>query len=126
MLRKPASARSTMTASAPPATATGQRPVATRRAALPIAWVPAAHAVVTVSAGPPRPKRMETAAVAALGIIIGTMKGETRSTPRSSSTRYCSSTVCRPPMPVVTTLPPSSIGPVRPLWRQASSAAVSA
>ena len=50
MLRKPASAMSTMTASAPPATATGQRPVATRRAALPIAWVPAAHAVVTVSA----------------------------------------------------------------------------
>ena len=70
-----------MTASAPPATATVERPEATRRAALPMAWVPAAHAVVTVSQGPPSPKRIETAAVAALGIIIGTRKGDTRSGP---------------------------------------------
>src|SRR5271167_3617758 len=81
MLVKPAIAISTITASAPPATATLQRPEATRRAALPIACVPAAQAVVTVSHGPPRPKRIETAAVAALGIIIGTRKGETRSGP---------------------------------------------
>ncbi len=126
MLRKPASAMSTMTASAPPATATGQRPWATRRAALPIAWVPAAHAVVTVSHGPPRPKRMDTAAVAALGIIMGTMKGDTRSGPFSNRTRYCSRTVCRPPMPVVTMLPASTRGPSSPLWRHASSAAISA
>ena len=82
MLRKPARAISTITASAPPATATVERPDATRRAALPIACVPAAHAVVTVSQGPPRPKRIETAAVAAFGIIIGTRKGDTRSGPR--------------------------------------------
>ncbi len=81
MLRKPASASSTITASAPPATAMLQRPDATRRAALPIAWVPAAQAVVTVSAGPPRPNLIETAAVAALGMSIGTRNGETRSGP---------------------------------------------
>ena len=115
-----------MTASAPPATTTGQRPLATSRAALPIAWVPAAHAVVTVSQGPPSPKRIETAAVAALGIIMGTMKGETRSGPFAFSTATWSSTVCSPPMPVVTMLPASTRGPSSPLCFQASSAAISA
>jgi hypothetical protein len=80
-----------------------------------MAWVPAAQAVVTVSHGPPRPKRIETAAVAALGIIIGTMNGDTRSGPFSLRMRNCSITVWRPPMPVVTMLPASTIGPVRPL-----------
>jgi len=126
MLRKPASAISTITASAPPATATVLLPLATSRAALPMACVPAAHAVVTVSHGPPSPKRIETAAVAALGIIIGTMNGETRAGPFSVKTRNCSSTVWRPPMPVVTMLPASRSGPTKPLWRHASSAAISA
>ena len=124
MLRKPDSAISTITASAPPATATVERPDATMRAALPMAWVPAAQAVVTVSQGPPRPKRIDTLAVAALGIIMGTMKGDTRDGPFSLRTRTCSRTVCRPPMPVVTTQPASRIGPSSPLWRQASSAAI--
>jgi hypothetical protein len=87
---------------------------------------PPAHAVVTVSQGPPSPKRMETEAVAALGIIMGTMNGETRLAPRSRSTSTCASTVCRPPMPVVTMLAPSTSGPVSPLWRHASSAAMRA
>jgi len=49
---------------------------------------------------PAEPKRIETAAVAALGIIIGTMNGETRAGPFSVKTRNCSSTVWRPPMPL--------------------------
>ena len=94
------------------------------RAALPMACVPAAQAVVTVSHGPPRPNRIDTAAVAALGIIMGTMKGDTRSGPFSLRTRTCSSTVWSPPMPVVTTHPASTWGLESPLWRHASSAAI--
>ena len=78
MLANPASAIGVMTASAPPATASGTRPDATSRAALPMACVPAAHAVVTVSQGPVRPNFIETAAAAAFGIIIGIMNGDTR------------------------------------------------
>ena len=58
---------------------------------------------------------METAAVAALGIIIGTMNGDTREAPFSLRTRTCSNTVCSPPIPLVTTQPASGSGPSRPL-----------
>ena len=87
MLVKPASAGSTKGASLPPASTTSQRPWAMRRAALATAWVPAAHAVQVFSAGPWKPWRMETAAGAAFGIIMGTMKGDTRRGPFSCMIR---------------------------------------
>ena len=49
----------------------------------PMAWAPAAHAVVTVRFGPVKPLRMATRAPVALGIIIGTKNGLTRSAPFS-------------------------------------------
>ncbi len=70
-----------------------------------MAWVPAAHAVQIVSYGPCKPYRIEIAAPAALGIIIGTRNGETRRSPFSTQTRICSSSVCRPPTPVAKIVP---------------------
>ena len=55
MLAKPASAVGVAAASLPPVTTASQRPQAISRAALPMAWVPAAHAVQIVSFGPCRP-----------------------------------------------------------------------
>jgi hypothetical protein len=51
-----------------------------------MACVAAAQAVQIVSAGPRKPWRIETAAPAALAIIIGTRKGETRRSPFSTRT----------------------------------------
>ncbi len=45
MLRKPAMAVGVIAASVPPVTTASHRPLAISRAALPMAWVPAAHAV---------------------------------------------------------------------------------
>ena len=47
------------------------------------AWVPAAHAVLTVWHGPCQPQRIDTVALGALGIIIGTRNGDTRRAPFS-------------------------------------------
>ena len=55
MLPKPASDVVVAAASVPPVTTASQRPQAINRAAYPIAWVPAAHAVHTVSLGPCNP-----------------------------------------------------------------------
>src|SRR6185312_6264069 len=70
-------------ASAPPARATSQRPAATHRAALATACVPVAQDVATVSHGPYRDHRMDSAADAAFGITIGTVNGETARSPLS-------------------------------------------
>ena len=127
MLVKPAMAVSTKGASLPPARTTSQRPCAMSRAALASAWVPAAHAVQVFSAGPWKPCRMETAAGAALGIIIGTMKGETRREPFSCLTRICSSRVAMPPIPVPMNTPRRNESAVRvPACSRAMSAAAMA
>jgi hypothetical protein len=100
MFLNPARAVGTNAASLPPATITSQRPEATSRVALATACVPAAQAVQVFSAGPWRPWRIETAAVGAFAIIIGTRNGETRRSPRSRRIWIWSSRVWMPPMPV--------------------------
>ena len=45
--------------------------------------MPAAHAVLTVSHGPCQPQRIDTVALGAFGIIIGTRNGDTRRAPFS-------------------------------------------
>ena len=83
MRQKAARATGETAASAPPATATSTEPSRTMRTASPMAWAPAAHAVVTVRLGPVKSPRMATSAPVAFGIIIGTKNGLTRSAPRS-------------------------------------------
>ena len=55
MFVKPAMPVGVIAASVPPASTASQRPLAMSRAALPIACVPAAHAVTVVSHGPAQP-----------------------------------------------------------------------
>ena len=83
MLVKPARLVGVMAASLPPAATTSQRPLAIHMAASTSAWVPAAHAVLTVWHGPCQPHRIDTVALAAFGIIIGTRNGDTRRAPFS-------------------------------------------
>ena len=78
MLAKPAIDVGVIAASVPPAMTTSQRPSMMRRAPLPMACVPAAHAVTVFSQGPCHPKRIDTLAQAELAIIIGTRNGDTR------------------------------------------------
>jgi hypothetical protein len=103
-----------MDASAPPASTTSHRPSATIRAPAATEWVPAAHAVVSVSDGPWKPKRSETAAAPAFGMTIGIVKGETRPGPRSVSTPTCVSSVPTPPMPVPSCTPARDGSTCRP------------
>src|SRR4051794_10706002 len=58
-----------------------------------------------VSLGPRSPYRIEIAAPGALGIIIGTVNGETRRSPLVIMTVICSSFVRRPPTPVAKIVP---------------------
>ena len=83
MLVNPARLTGVIEASAPPASTTSQRPLATHIAASTRAWVPAAQAVLTVWHGPCQPKRIETVALGAFGIIIGTRNGDTLRAPPS-------------------------------------------
>ena len=127
MLRNPASAVIVAADSAPPVMTASQRPQAISRAALPMAWVPAAHAVQIVSFGPCRPHRIEIAAPAALAIIIGTRNGDTRRSPFSMRTMTCSSSVRRPPTPVAKIVPKrAGSAPTSPAWSNASVAAAMA
>ena len=103
MRQNAARATGVTAASAPPATATSTEPSRTIRVPSPTAWAPAAQAVVTERLGPVKPLRMATRAAVALGIIMGTKKGLTRSAPFSRYTRSCASSVCRPPTPVPAT-----------------------
>ena len=108
MLLKPAIPVGVMAASDPPVRTASQTPEAMSRAALPMAWVLAAQAVTVASQGPRQPQRMEMAAPAALAIIMGTRKGETRRAPFSWRRTICSSSVCRPPTPVASSTPDRS------------------
>ena len=127
MLVNPAMAASTNGASLPPASTTSQRSWATSRAALARAWVPAAQAVQVFSAGPWKPCRIDTAAGAALGIIIGMRNGDTRRGPFSLMTRIWSSRVWMPPMPVPMNTPRRVGSPVNsPACSRAMSAAARA
>ena len=83
MFPKPAIAVGVIADSEPPASTASQMPSWMRRAALPIECVPAAQAVTVASHGPCQPKRIDTDAAAALAIIIGTRKGDTRRSPFS-------------------------------------------
>ena len=127
MLPNPASAVIVPAASAPPVATASQRPQAIRRAALPMACVPAAQAVHTVSHGPCSPQRIEIAAPAALAIIIGTRNGETRRSPFSTRTTTWPSSVRRPPTPVPKIVPNrAGSTPRSPAWSNASVAAAMA
>jgi len=55
MFSNPATPVVVIELSVPPVITASQRPVKIRRAALPIEWVPAAHAVTVVSHGPRKP-----------------------------------------------------------------------
>ncbi len=83
MLANPAVFVSVRQASAPPTIATSHRPAATQRAALIRACVPVAQAVAIVSHGPYKDQRIEIAAAAALGITMGTVRGDTARSPLS-------------------------------------------
>ena len=87
-------------ASAPPASITSARPARMCSAASPMAWLPEEQAVVAQESGPRRPSSIETWAAAMLAIIMGMNRGETRSGPRSTSTRVWASKVSRPPTPL--------------------------
>ena len=127
MLPNPAIAAVVPAASAPPVATASHRPQAISRAAFPMAWVPAAHAVHTVSLGPWRCQRMEIAAPGALAIIIGTRNGETRRSPFSWHTMACASSVRRPPTPVAKIVPNRAGSmPSSPAWSKASVAAAMA
>ena len=113
-------------ASAPPTTTMSAVPSRTSRAPSPMAWAPAAQAVVTEMFGPVNPARMATRAAVALGIIMGTKKGLTRSAPRSRYTRSCASRVCRPPTPApATTAQRAGSTSAGPASASASAAAAS-
>jgi hypothetical protein len=89
MTVKAATVVGVMDASAPPASTTSHRPSATIRAPAATEWVPAAQAVVSVSEGPWKPCRSDTAAAPAFGITMGMVNGDTRPGPRSVSTPTC-------------------------------------
>ena len=103
MRAKAAMAMGTTTASAPPARTASAVLSRMSRAPSPMAWLPAAQAVATQMLGPVQPSSMATMAGVALGIIIGTRNGVTRSGPRSRSSFSWSSIVPRPPMPTPAT-----------------------
>ena len=78
-----------------------------------------------VTFGPCSPKRIEIAAPAAFGIIIGTRNGDTRRSPLVRSTAICSSVVFRPPTPVAKIVPNrSGVAVGVPACSNASAAAV--
>jgi hypothetical protein len=122
---KPPIPISVTAASAPPARITSACPRRITSAASPIAWLPAAQAVVVQLRGPPRPSSIDTCAAAMFAIIIGTSSGERRPGPRSTSTRACSVKVCRPPTPLAITAPMRASWPLtlRPASASASFAA---
>ena len=127
MLAKPWMPTGVMAASELPVSTASQRPVATSRAAAPIEWAPVAQAVTTVSHGPCHPWRMEMAAAPALGIIMGTRKGDTRRGPLVWKVMICSSSVFSPPTPVPKMTPRRRGSTSRsPAWPMASAATASA
>src|SRR5205823_1759814 len=67
--------------------------------ASPTACAPEAQAEVMAKLGPRAPTAIEICPAAMSAIIIGTVKGLTRSGPRSTSTWCASSLCCRPPLP---------------------------
>ena len=96
--------------------------------AVPIASVPAAHAVQTAVTGPRRPSSIDTWPAPMLATLSGMANGETRSTPRSSMIRCCSSReiVPEPPLPMIAPMPApsSSIGsPASATARRAAATA---
>ena len=95
-------------ASAAPVTIASASPCWIIRSAVPIAWLPAAHAETTLKTGPRSPWRSDSAADPALLIMSGMASGETESAPVSRSMSWLSSSVPIPPMPVPSTQPISS------------------
>ena len=80
------------------------------RIASPIAWFEEEHAETVQRFGPVKPNRMAMWPLAAFAMSAGTMKGETRPGPFSSSTTCWASRVWMPPMPVAKTTPARSDG----------------
>ena len=91
-------------ASVPPAMTMSALPSRTRRTPSPIAFAPAAQAVLMQNAGPVQPNRIEITPAVAFGIIIGTKNGLTRAGPFSKNTLQFSCMVVRPPTPVAATI----------------------
>ena len=73
--------------------------------ASPTAWAPEAQAEVMAKLGPRAPTAIEICPAAMSAIIIGTVKGLTRSGPRSTRTWCASSICCRPPIALATSTP---------------------
>src|SRR5581483_10882009 len=91
--------------SAPPVRTTSTKPSRTRRAASPMAWAPAAHAVVMVMLGPVQPRTMARFAAPALGMSMGMPSGCIRSQESRMQIRSWAMIVSTPPRPVPVTTP---------------------
>src|SRR6266542_2891058 len=124
---KPAIGSGCMHASVPPATTMSTRPARIRSRAMASASAPDAQADTGVCTPPRAPSSSPTAAAGPFGISIGTVSGETRRGPRSSSASYWPSSVSAPPMPLPTATASRS-GSIsgRPASAHASRAATTA
>ena len=96
--------------------------------ATPIASVPAAHAVHTAVTGPRRPSSIDTWPAPMLATLRGIANGETRSGPRSSITRCCSSREIapEPPLAMIAPIPAPSLSMGMPESATARRAAATA
>ncbi len=125
MRPKAATETGVMGASVPPATTTSADPSRISRAASPIAFEPAAHAVVMQRFGPVQPLCIEITPAVAFGIIMGMKNGEMRLGPRVMKVSMPSSMVVSPPMPVpLITAHRAGSAPMSPASAMASVAAV--
>ena len=80
------------------------------RIASPIAWLDDEQAETVHRFGPVKPNRMAMWPAAAFAMSAGTMNGDTRPGPFSSSTRCAASRVWMPPIPVAKITPARSDG----------------
>ena len=102
--------------SPPPASMARASPRRMISAAVPIASVPAAQAVQVAVTGPRRPSSIDTWPAPMFATLWGIANGDTRSMPRSSITRCCSSReiVPEPPLPMIAPIPAPSWSIGRP------------
>ncbi len=107
---KPATKNGEMSVSPPPASIARASPRRMMSAAVPMASVPAAQAVQVAVTGPRRPSSIDTWPAPMFATLWGIANGDTRSMPRSSITRCCSSRemVPEPPLPMIVPIPAPS------------------
>ena len=95
-------------ASVPPAMTAVASPRRIHSAPSPMACAPDAHALTTAKFGPFAPVSMATIPAGMSTIIAGTVKGDTRRTPKSCSAMLPRSKTSRPPTPDAMSTPTSS------------------